>query len=414
MSLAPIVVDMEVSETALAFDVEVSEEISVVAGGGTDVSDTTAVESDVAEGKIFHKSNGARAVGTHVDVVPAPLKDVNFIDYDGTCLYSYTLAEFASLTALPPNPSHDGLVSNGWMYTLAQAQAQAASDGKLYVGHLYNTTDGRTRIKIKLAEGRLSPYLGLFINGTATVDWGDGSATSTVTGSSLTAITNTQHTYANAGEYTIYISVTNGKIRIGGNSNYGQLLWAGETSSTTRFLNAVYMSSIVELNVGDDIQIGSSLMNQAYNALLTYPSSVTFSTDAFGLYNVAMYRTEIVCLPRILTALGNYCITNMSVKAVQIPDTVTSLGAGAISGCYGLSSLIIPSSVTTIGATCFQNDRGLGEIHFKSATPPTVANSNAFANIPTDCKIFVPTGSLSAYASATNYPSSSTYTYVEE
>lgn len=33
--------------------------------GGTDVSDTTAIESDVAIGKIFHKADGSRAVGTY-------------------------------------------------------------------------------------------------------------------------------------------------------------------------------------------------------------------------------------------------------------------------------------------------------------------------------------------------------------
>lgn len=33
-------------------------------GGGTDVSDTTAVASDVPVGKIFHTADGARTVGT--------------------------------------------------------------------------------------------------------------------------------------------------------------------------------------------------------------------------------------------------------------------------------------------------------------------------------------------------------------
>lgn len=412
MSLAPIVVDMEVSETALAFDVEVSEEISVAGGGGTDVSDTTAVESDVAEGKVFYKATGDRAVGTHVDVVPAPLKDVNFIDYDGTCLHSYTLAEFAALTELPPNPSHDGLVSNGWMYTLAQAQAQAASDGKLYVGHLYNTTDGRTRIKIRLTEGRLSPYLGLYINGTATIDWGDGSETSTITGSSLSTLVSTQHTYPSAGEYTIYIAV-NGTARITGSVYYGQLLWANETSSAARGRNSVYMTAILEVNIGDNMQIGSRAFYMAYHASISYPAFGVLESDAFGLF-MTLNELPIVCLPYGMTDIGSYAVNNPSVIVAQIPNSVTSLGTYVFSGCHGLSCLIIPSSVTTIGANCFQNCYGLGAIHFKSATPPTVANSNAFANLPTDCKIYVPSGSLSAYTSATNYPSSSTYTYVEE
>lgn len=55
----------------------------------------------------------------------------------------------------------------------------------------------------------------------------------------------------------------------------------------------------------------------------------------------------------------------------------------------------------------------LKEIHFLSATPPTI-NSSFESYIPTTCKIYVPTGSLSAYTSASNYPSSSKYTYIEE
>ena len=47
-------------------------------------------------------------------------KDVDFIDYDGTLLYSYTADEFLAMDALPPNPSHDGLVAQGWNWTLAE------------------------------------------------------------------------------------------------------------------------------------------------------------------------------------------------------------------------------------------------------------------------------------------------------
>jgi hypothetical protein len=411
MSLSPIQIDMELAETQQQFDMAVAE--AIVAGSGTDVSDTTAVEADVKEGKVFHKADGSRAVGTHADVVPAPLKDVNFIDYDGTVLYSYTLAEFAALTALPPNPSHDGLVSEGWMYTLEQAKAQAASDGKLYIGHLYNTTDGRTRIKIRLTEGRLSPYLGLCINGSVTVDWGDGSAQSTITGSTFNTIVSTQHTYPSAGEYTIYIAVNSGSVRISGNANYGQLLWANETASATRTKNAVYMIGITELNIGDNCQIGSTPLYSAIYAKLTYPSHEVIGTSLYG-FGLGRHLPPILCLPYGITNLGNYAVDNNYVRTVQIPNTVTSIGNYVFQKCYAIASLIIPSSVTSIGTSCFNECYGLAELHFKSTTPPTVANSNAFSNLPTDCKIYVPTGKKSAYTSATNYPSSSTYSYVEE
>ena len=54
------------------------------------------------------------------------------------------------------------------------------------------------------------------------------------------------------------------------------------------------------------------------------------------------------------------------------------------------------------------------ELHFTSQTPPTLASSGAFSKLPTTCKIYVPAGTLSAYTSAKNYPSASTYTYIEE
>ena len=50
-------------------------------------------------------------------------KDVNFYDYDGTLLHSYTLAETQALTELPELPSHDGLICQGWNWNLADIKA---------------------------------------------------------------------------------------------------------------------------------------------------------------------------------------------------------------------------------------------------------------------------------------------------
>ena len=56
-------------------------------------------------------------------------KEVNFLDYDGTILYSYTAAEFAALSSMPANPTHDGLTAQGWNWSLANAKAYVASMG---------------------------------------------------------------------------------------------------------------------------------------------------------------------------------------------------------------------------------------------------------------------------------------------
>ena len=103
----------------------------------------------------------------------APDNDVNFYDYDGFRIYSYTAQEFLALESMPANPTHEGLTAQGWNWSLADAKTYVTDYGMLEIGQTYITDDGKTRIYISLDEGRLSPYLGFAINGTATVDWGD-------------------------------------------------------------------------------------------------------------------------------------------------------------------------------------------------------------------------------------------------
>ena len=76
----------------------------------------------------------------------AESKSVVFIDYDGTIVQSYTPTEFAALSALPSNPVHtaEGLTSQGWNWTLADAKTYVASSGKLTIGQMYITDDGAT------------------------------------------------------------------------------------------------------------------------------------------------------------------------------------------------------------------------------------------------------------------------------
>ena len=75
----------------------------------------------------------------------------------------------------------------------------------------------------------------------------------------------------------------------------------------------------------------------------------------------------------------------------------------AISYNDALASITIPDSVTEIGSYAFAADYSIGEFHFRSATPPTLANTNAFNSTPADSIIYVPTGSLEAYQTATNW-----------
>ena len=376
---------------------------------------------------------------------------IRFIDYDGTVVASYkTVPE-----SLPDNPQHDGLVSQGWNYTLAQVRAQFEDSGTCDVGQMYVTKSGDTEIDITVQDGRLSPCLAIALNGTATIDWGDGSELDTVTGTSLTTRKQTQHIYSDAGNYTIIVHVSSGSADLFGTSTYPFI------SKNVSPLNAnrVYASCAKAVRIGSNMGIGeyafaycgllasvtipdevTTIGRSAFNycaslTSMTIPSGVTaINSNMFdsccSLKYVSMpvavqtissntftscYSLESLAIPSYITAISSTAFNGCrSLTHMVLPNGLDEIQSQMFYACYSLNSVTIPSGVTSIRTQAFGNCYGLGEIHFQSITPPSVDSNSAWTSIPTDCKIYVPTGTLSAYMSATNYPSSSSYTYLEE
>ena len=95
----------------------------------------------------------------------------------------------------------------------------------------------------------------------------------------------------------------------------------------------------------------------------------TYIVENGGATITASTATGAVTIPSVLggyavkTVGGEYPYIfgwqNMSVISVLIPDSVTSIGNGAFSGCYGLTTLTIPNSVTSIGRQAFAFCSGL-------------------------------------------------------
>ena len=255
-------------------------------GAQTIAGDSNLVAENIAEGvSIFG------VTGTHSGGGGASANAVNFRDYDGTIVQSYSAEDFAALTAMPNNPSHDGLTAQGWNWTLAKAKTYVAKYGRLEIGQMYITDDGKTRVYIHLEQGRTSPMLGCCPNGTVDVDWGDGTAHDTLTGTSTSTVKWTSnHTYAAPGDYVIKLTVTGSMGFYGSNSGnqYSGLL---RYTSSGDSRNYVYRSAIQR------VEIGSSVTSIAYYAF-------------YNCYGLA---------------------------SVTIPDGVTSIGGYAFQGCYGVA-----------------------------------------------------------------------------
>ena len=133
-------------------------------------------------------------------ITPCEWNDVNFYDYEGTILYSYSWDEFVAKNEMPPLPTHrekEGLICQEWNYTLEEVLEQG---GRCDVGAIYIPSDGNTHLLCAIDKGF---EVSIICNSETTVfiDWGDG----VVDRSDAIGKEVFIHRYANSGNYDIII-----------------------------------------------------------------------------------------------------------------------------------------------------------------------------------------------------------------
>lgn len=74
---------------------------------------------------------------------------------------------------------------------------------------------------------------------------------------------------------------------------------------------------------------------------------------------------QTIVIPESVTSIGYWAFSGCSsLTSFNIPESVTSIGSCAFSGCFGLTSVIIPESVTSIGFSAFDNCSRLKTINY--------------------------------------------------
>ena len=390
-------------------------------------------------------------------------KEVNFYDYDGTLLYSYTVAEAQELTELPPLPTQPGLTCQGWNYDLETIKSYNKA---VNVGATYITDDGKTRLYIKIAaEGRMMVplYFSQTVASGVTIDWGDGSDTQTLAG---TGNVNTRHIYTEIGDYVISLEVTNGTLGLGHNS-YSYCVM-GATGNNGK----VYCNMLQKVEIGNNV---TSIVDYAFSycyslASVVIPNSITsignfafnycnsltstvipnsvisigsafsscyslvsivipdgvasISSNAFsscrslasivipdGVISIEMqafsgcYSLASIAIPNSVTNIGDNAFNSCSsLASIAIPNSVTNIGDNAFKYCYSLANIVIPDSVISINSSAFYGCYGMAFYDFTSHTSvPTLANTNAFTGILSDCEIRVPVALYDEWIAATNW-----------
>ena len=213
--------------------------------------------------------------------------------------------------------------------------------------------DGKTYLYIKIAaEGRMNVplYFSQTVANGVTIDWGDGSATQTLSG---TGNKNTTHTYTEIGEYTISLNCS-GSCKLGLGHNSSSYCVMGSNGNN----NCVYCNMLQAVEIG-----------------------------------------------RSVKSIDNYAFSNCySLASIVIPQGVTSIGSNAFQYCYSLSSIVIPEGVTSIGTSAFSSCYGMAFYDFSRCTSvPTLGGTSVFSSISSDCKIVVPDSLYDTWKAATNW-----------
>lgn len=353
--------------------------------------------------------------------------DVIFYDYDGTIRYSYSVDEFLALTTMPPNPKHEGLTSQGWGWTLADAKThvQLYEDGGFAQYYEPQNEEMWLDISVDFDTARTFSFSMSYgrtqgADGYIQIDWGDGSPIESY-GPGYSS-NNTSHTYASTGNYKIKLYTTEPYILINIGFVYSSGYFLRRVFLSKHFNSSSYTFRQDKYDYLDSISFPLSTLNLSKipGDFMYMAKSIRFAyyiNDANGQFGNNAFRNmpqvRTILLPKGIASIVQYGMMNdTQLLRVYLPDSLTSIDASAFQSCSALNTVRIPQGVTSIGSMAFQSCSALTELWFFPTVTAAVANVNAWTSIPTTCIVYVPFSALAAYLTATNYPDPATYTYI--
>ncbi len=138
----------------------------------------------------------------------------------------------------------------------------------------------------------------------------------------------------------------------------------------------------------DSVYIGRDI---SYNTTSEYGYSPFYSNSSLRAVKITDKETEI-------SENEFYFCTNL--KRVIIGDGITNIGKWAFSGCSGLQFFAFGSKLKTIGQEAFSDCSAVVEISSMAKDAPVCGAQALDDIIKWDCKLYVPSGSLSSYQGA--------------
>lgn len=355
----------------------IADKLLAVAAAKADIADAIEEKGGTVPTKLAEYGDAIRDLPSGGgDEEPA---DVEFIDYDGTVLYSYAFEEALALTELPAYSDRPGygtgytMVNEGWNHTLADIKRNAQAGIKMTVGCTYTTSDGATRIHVHIegttAEDR---EFGFTVAQTArnkiSITWGDPNDTSDDV-PSVGSLQHTMryHTYSTTGDFTITIApLTAGdkalrmqKSICDYNIKYCRKVMCLEMGYVDQFYGSTarggplaYCDNIEYLSIPTTVtesEFGSTAacMNMKSLKALVFPKlSISYPIKAFFFKNcTSLEKVSISASASTIgtdmtsSEKGSSFINCISLPYLSVPDNVTDVGKNTFEGCKNLRTV---------------------------------------------------------------------------
>ena len=161
--------------------------------------------------------------------------------------------------------------------------------------------------------------------------------------------------------------------------------WAFSDCSSLKYISIP--KSVICLNGNPFVNWDGKLECLSPNFI--YEDDVLFNKDKSKIISFRIQNIESYIIPDSVTSIGNGAFSGCSfLSSIVIPDSVTSIGDGAFSGCSSLSSIVIPKSVTSIGDSAFFGCSSLSNIVIPNSV--TSIGDSAFSNCSSLSSIVIP------------------------
>lgn len=238
-------------------------------------------------------------------VEEADENDVNFYDYTGFRVASFSIEEAKALTkeqydAILP-PTHEGLTFQEWNWTLADIQGYNRRYAD--IGAHYATEDGKCHIKIKLPEDGLlfKIYLRQTATRSTTIEWGDGT-TESITSTSDSSQVSKTHTYTQKGNYTIRLYKTDdtGTFTLTPSESLAQ--YAKEINFGGGIGGMITRGYYIRITVPKTILSFIPQLEHVVSPQLTIPKNAEWYNDA-NAHGINV--SGIVCMPPLIAPPNN-------------------------------------------------------------------------------------------------------------